>query len=82
MEPEFVFIDFGNPFYVRPWGGEGDWWIFYWHPDNHWVSLRKVSRGEKRLTRAVALPAKDAELYHAQHREWEARTSSEKAVEP
>ena len=68
MEPDYVFIDTANrPFHVRPWGDDGDWWMFYWHPDRRWVSLRKVSRGERKLTRAFAIPAKDAKLYHDAH---------------
>lgn len=39
-----VFIDADNrPYLTGEWNG--DPWLFYWHPDNKWVSLRKQADG-------------------------------------
>ena len=44
-EKGFVFLDAaGKPFLCRMWQGVP--WIFYWHPENKWVSLRKVTQTE------------------------------------
>lgn len=44
-EKGFVFLDKVNrPYLCRLWNNKP--WIFYWHPDNHWVSLREVTQSE------------------------------------
>ena len=44
-EKGFVFLDSGNrPYMCALWNGEP--WLFYWHKENKWVSLRKVSQTE------------------------------------
>lgn len=46
MELGFVFTDKQNrPYYCRTW--EDETWLFYWHPDKKWVSLRQVTEEEK-----------------------------------
>jgi len=41
----FVFLDLRNqPYRCCMW--EGSPWLFFWHPDNRWVSLRKVTQME------------------------------------
>ncbi len=66
---DFVFIDDkSQPYYVRMWGN--DPWLFYWHPDKKWVSLRKLGQVEIWQMAARALPTEQAKLYHdlaAQH---------------
>jgi len=40
-----VFLDkLSRPYLVKKWGGSH--WLFYWHPDKRWVSLRKCNPGE------------------------------------
>lgn len=59
-----VFLDGGNkPYWVRHW--EGDIWLFYWHAENKWVSLRKVSESET-WTFPDNLSIEDQDLYHKQ----------------
>jgi len=44
IEDPKVFLDSASrPYLVGKWHGKD--WLFYWHPDNRWVSLRKVSDG-------------------------------------
>ena len=44
-EKGFVFLDeAGKPFRCCMRGDTP--WLFYWHPDNQWVSLRKVNQTE------------------------------------
>lgn len=44
-EKGFVFLgDKNTPFLCRMWGDRP--WLFYWHQDNHWVSLRPASPTE------------------------------------
>ena len=41
----FVFLDDrGCPYRCCMWGDQP--WLFYWHPEKHWVSLRPVTQGE------------------------------------
>jgi len=62
-EKGFVFID-GNglPFHVRMWGGTP--WLFYWHPDNKWVSLCEINQNEIWIFNENAISKKQAEVYH------------------
>jgi hypothetical protein len=41
----FIFLDnHSRPFLCKEYGGE--LWLFYWHADKKWVSLRKTSPEE------------------------------------
>lgn len=65
-EKGFVFLDSkGDPYYCRMWGESP--WLFYWHPDNHWVSLREVTQMEI-WHMPVPLSSDEADLYHNKHR--------------
>lgn len=61
----FVFLDhLSRPYYVAPWGRDDDWWLFYWHPDKKWVSLRKIEFAfELEQFRDRRLARERAELY-------------------
>jgi hypothetical protein len=62
---DFVFIDDKNdPYYVRMWGTPARAWLFYWHPDKKWVSLRKLGQMEIWQMAAKALRPEQAKLYH------------------
>ena len=44
-ERGFVFLDtYNRPYRCAKWGNQA--WLFYWHPDNKWVSLRPVTQME------------------------------------
>ena len=70
----FVFIEFidgqGKPFHMRPWGTGDDWWLFYWHPDKHWVSLRRVTQVERDTAQLSALSESCAAVYHELNRKF------------
>jgi len=68
-EKGFVFLDgAGRPFLFRMWNGAP--WLFYWHPDNHWVSLRRVSQTD--IWRFPQnLSEKEQVIYHRLHEKWE-----------
>lgn len=62
-EKGFVFIDdYSKPFFIRMWSGVP--WLFYWHPDKKWVSLRKVSQTEIWQFHEKVLSEEMAEIYH------------------
>jgi hypothetical protein len=42
-EKGFVFLDDNNRPYKCCMWGDGPW-LFYWHADGHWVSLKPVSQ--------------------------------------
>ena len=68
---DFVFIDdAGRPYRVKLWGNgvneEDRLWLFYWHPDKTWVSLRPIEKTEAlMLLGRGALPKDQAALYGA-----------------
>lgn len=42
-EKGFVFLDAANrPYRCAMWSGSP--WLFRWHPDNKWVSVRQVTQ--------------------------------------
>lgn len=41
---DFIFLDFNKPLRCKTWSG--GYWLFYWHPDKKWVSLREVTKDE------------------------------------
>lgn len=62
-EKGFVFIDsVDRPYHVRMWNGSP--WMFYWHPDNHWVSLRKVTQADVWRFHEKAISEERAQIYH------------------
>ena len=66
---DFVFLDDANrPYRVKLWGNsEKDLWIFYWHPDRKWVSLRPIQKTEALILLSRGALSKDqaAALYGA-----------------
>ena len=64
MEIDFVFIDQqSRPFRVKTLGADYSSWLFYWHPDQKWVSVRKLSREEIDFYERYKLPQEQAALY-------------------
>lgn len=62
-EKGFVFLDDnGNPFFIRMWSGEP--WLFYWHTDKKWVSLRLSNQTEIWLSYDKKLTDEQANIYH------------------
>jgi hypothetical protein len=60
---DYVFLDeIGRPFRITNWGE--DVWIFYWHPDQKWVSLRKATQQDIWDTQRRSLPPEEAKLYN------------------
>jgi len=60
---DFVFLDGASrPFRVTMYGGEP--WLFYWHADGHWVTLRKVTQHQIWQLQARRLPDEQATLYN------------------
>jgi len=64
---DFVYIDDANrPYRVKLWGDdEKTLWLFYWHPDKTWVSLRPIRKDEALILLGRALPKDQAALYGA-----------------
>jgi hypothetical protein len=71
-EEGFIFLDTSSrPYWCRDWGGEP--WLFYWHCDKKWVSLRKVTPND--LVRFPRnLSEKEQKYYRDAHRAWEEST--------
>lgn len=70
---DFVFLDLaGRPYYCHKWGDE--LWLFYWHKEQHWVSLRQVAEDEIALFPHNLSPD-DQQQYHDLHNDinWSAR---------
>ena len=79
-EKGFVFIDgTGRPYHIRTWGGEP--WLFYWHADDKWTSLRIVSQAEVWAANEQALPNWQAELYHDKHKASDPRELSDAGLD-
>ncbi len=70
-EKGFVFIGGdGRPYMCAMWGDNP--WLFYWHAENHWVTMKQVTQTEiwrmpKNLTDA------EQDVYRKKHEEWESR---------
>ena len=61
-ENGFVFLDDNSkPFHVRMYGDTP--WLFYWHPDGNWVTLRPVTQTEVWQMAEKKLPKEQADLY-------------------
>jgi hypothetical protein len=67
-EKGFVFLDGQRrPYLVRMWGDKP--WLFYWHPDNHWVSYRQITQVEIwQFPRNLSQEKQD--VYHKINQEW------------
>ncbi len=62
-EKGYVFLDQNKrPYLIRMW--EDTPWVFYWHPDKRWASLRKTNQTEIWQTYPHRLPEDQAEHYH------------------
>ena len=73
MEERRVFLDDNRrPYMTRPWGHDNKIWLFYWHKEGHWTSLREVTGSD---VFADNLSLKDQGFYHAAHDKWEESTS-------
>ncbi len=66
----FVFIDNKQqPYLVSRW--TDDWpWLFHWHPEGHWTSLRKLTHTEVRTFRHLAIKPNLQEHYSKKHEGW------------
>lgn len=68
-EKGFVFLDRASrPYLCRIWCG--DPWLFYWHSDNHWVSLKQVEQTDVWLY-PDNLTKEQQRLYHDLDAKWE-----------
>lgn len=68
-EKGFVFLDSKNdPYFCRMWGGSA--WLFYWHSNNCWVSLREVSQMEV-WNMPSPLDSDEANMYHDKNKEFD-----------
>jgi len=68
-EKGFVFLDRASrPYLCRIWCG--DPWLFYWHSDNHWVSLKRVEQTDVWLY-PDNLTEEQQRLYHDLDAKWE-----------
>lgn len=64
----FIFIGHDErPYKCCLYGGEP--WLFYWHPDNHWVTLRKLSRHQVSIL-PRNLSEEHQAIYNQEHDEW------------
>ena len=74
-----VFLDEAHrPYLLRKWGDKDKLWLFYWHPDGYWTSLREVKSSDRfphNLTQS------EQDIYHTQHEKWDQRFSCKKAIE-
>ena len=67
-EHGFIFLDDNQrPFLCRMWGGKP--WLFYWHSENHWVSLREVTQSEIFMF-PHNLTEEHQQLYHDLNEVW------------
>lgn len=67
-EKGFVFIDGKNkPYWVAKWGDSI--WLFYWHTEGHWTSLRPIKKGPELLQMlGLSIEKELANLYHEKHK--------------
>ena len=67
-ENGFVFLDGRcRPYRCAMWGEHP--WLFYWHPDNHWVSLRQVDQSEI-FNMPNNLTQEEQDIYNRLHDEY------------
>ena len=68
-EKGFVFLDRAStPYLCRIWNEEP--WLFYWHADNHWVSLQRVGQTDI-WSFPHNLTEQEQQHYQDQHQKWE-----------
>ena len=71
---DFVFISASNqPKRIRWHVGDQQFWLWYWHPDKKWVSVRMVASSDVYLHYMIAIPHDKAKLY--QPETWEGTDS-------
>ena len=69
-EKGFIFLDEGNrPYLCAKWT-DGMCWLFYWHADHHWVSLRPVTQMDI-WSFPRNLSEEHQQIYRDQHDRWE-----------
>lgn len=74
-ERNYVILGRDGPYWVRKW--EGEYWMFWWHVDGFWVSLRAMILLEVEIRYHQAIPEEKAQLYHRKHHEyWAARETA------
>jgi len=61
VEIPFVIIDQNKPFLINAMRDET--WMFYWHPDKKWVTLKRLRFDEIALLSKRAIPREQAEVY-------------------
>lgn len=63
----FVFIEkvTNQPFLCCLFKGEP--WVFRWHPDNKWVTIKKVEQSEINYFFTMAISKEKAQIYHDLH---------------
>ncbi len=62
-EKGYVFIDGNNnPFHVKIWCD--DPWLFYWHPDKKWVSIRRLNGPDVMIMGQNKISESEAKIYH------------------
>lgn len=67
-QEHFVFLDQQRrPYFVSQPPDESVLWVYYWHDDQHWVSLRPVLNDELLDMRRTRISAAQAEIYHQKH---------------
>jgi len=65
-EEGFVFLDQNSkPYLIRMWGENP--WLFYWHVDSSWVSLRQTNQMEIFLASESKVSEEVAKVYHDMH---------------
>jgi hypothetical protein len=80
-EIDFVFIDDAKrPYRVMMYCGTP--WLFYWHPDNKWVTLREVTQSEIWDFGQNKLDPEQASLYELTSNIGVHRTAHESTQEP
>jgi hypothetical protein len=71
-EKGWIFLDDNHrPFLCALWGERA--WLFYWHTEGHWVSLRPVTQMEI-WTFPRNLTEIQQQLYRDEHDRWNAQT--------
>ena len=59
----FVFLGGdGKPYWMRLQGG--DPWIYYWHADKRWVSMKRSNQSEIWMANERKMSDSDAKIYH------------------
>jgi hypothetical protein len=67
-ETGFVFLDDNQrPYKCAMWGKAA--WLFYWHPEGHWTSARRVTQMDI-WTMPRNLSDEQQQLYHDEHNAW------------